>query len=108
MNGKTFCISINGQRAVDLGYAIQNGYCYSAIYDSSTKIGQLEVVIDEPGIYKGRTNKWVDVSYIEQDNVDVALSILSRMGFKGCHALIIEEIDDGKYFEQNTLCGVII
>lgn len=105
---KTFCISINGQKAVDLGYAIQNGNCYAQIWNGSISIGQLEVVIDEPGVYNGFPKKWVDVSFIKHENVELAMSMLRRLGFSRCPAVIIEEIDDGNFFNQNELCGVII
>lgn len=89
----TKTISINGQKAVDIGYKFQNGYCYRGIYNHGKRIAQLEVVLDEPGQYNGYDIKWVDVSYIEPKNVDKVIKQLRRLGFGGCVATISDERD---------------
>ena len=99
----SYCISINGQRAVDLGYKFQNGSCYRGIYNHGKRLGQLEVVIDEPGEYNGYSEKWVDVSYIEHKNIDAVLKQLKRLGFSGCFAVLSESHENNGYCTEKTI-----
>lgn len=101
-----FTISINGQKAVDLGYKFQNGSCYATL---PSKLGQLEVVIDEPGEYNSFSNKWVDVSYIKTGAaVAQALDELSSLGFKGCPCYVSDCIVEGCIEKSNELFGCIL
>lgn len=98
---KSYLISINGQRAVDVGYNIQKNHCYK-----SFSFGQLEVVLDDEDMYNNFPQKWVDISFIQ--NVDIALDALAKLGFVGCPAIISEEIIDGCIAHDKEICGVII
>ena len=101
-----FTLNIYGQKAVDAGYAVNKGRCYSQILDG---IGQLEVTVDEPGEYKGCLNKWVNVSYIKRgEDIPVVLDELARLGFKGCWCYITEDIENGCFAEGKELCSLKI
>lgn len=92
-----YTIMINGQKAVDAGYKFCNGYCYRRIQTHGKFLGQLEVVIDEPGQYNGLQNKWVSVAFIENGkDVEKTLKALSKIGFSGCPCVISldQEYDD--------------
>lgn len=104
-----FVVSVNGQKAVDAGYAFQRGACYRGIMNHGKKIAQLEVVVDEPGEYNGNPNKWVDVSYIKTGkNVETVLNILSKIGFKGCKCIISKEKQDDCIVEAKELFCTIV
>ena len=89
-------VSIYGQKAVSVGYKIQSGYCFHQITDNRRPIAQLEVVLDDNGVYKGLRNKWVDVTLFDGVSVERALNCLARLGFEGCYAFISIEDNTGR------------
>ena len=105
---KTYCLSFNGQNAVDIGYKFQNGSCYRPIYDHGKVIAQLEVVIDENGMYNGLPCKWVDVSYIDKKNINAVINQLGKIGFKNKIAWLEEEEIEGSFAVSKIICGVKI
>lgn len=97
----TYTVSINGQRAVNRAYEINNGHCYTGIYINSERVAQMEVVLDEDGTYNGWAVKWVDVSYVKPSDVENVIAELSRMGFGGCKAVLMEDhIEEDSYIIQ--------
>lgn len=102
---KTYCISINGQKAVDRAREICKGFCYRKFCE----LGYIEIVVDEPGTYKGRPNKWVDISYIENlQNVDQLVIALPNIGFFGCYAVIAEETLVGSTIHQKEIMSLTL
>jgi hypothetical protein len=91
----SYTVSINGQRAVNRAYEIIGNHCYTGIYINSVRVAQMEVVLDEEGEYNGWLIKWVDVSYINETNIDAVICELSNMGFSGCKAVLMEDRYDG-------------
>lgn len=114
MAGIEYVISIQGQQAVDAGYAFQRGHCYRVIRDWNGRfMGQLEVVLDDKDkIYNGIPSQWVDVSFIDRNDIERILSHLSKIGFKGCPCVIgqenrSDERPDGKD-DYGEMCCLII
>jgi hypothetical protein len=105
---KQFNIAINGQRAVDAAYAFIRTRCYRGIYNHGEKIAQVEVVIDDPGTYNGNPNKWVDVTVLEQKQIETVVKQLSRLGFMGCPCIVQEESLIGCLATGTDLCCFII
>ena len=105
MKKRFYNIMIHGQKAVNAGYKLQNGFCYvKTPYNS-----QLEVVIDDEGSYNGLTNKWVAVSFIDNaNNIPKVMDFLAENGFKGCRCTIDEEIQNGCFGDNKTLFCTII
>lgn len=89
-------VSIYGQKAVSVGYKFQSGYCFRQITDNRRPIAQLEVVLDDNGIYKGLRNKWVDVTLFDGVSVEKAFNYLARLGFEGCYAFMSIEDNMGR------------
>lgn len=109
-----YVIDIQGQQAVDAGYALQDGHCYKVIKDWNGRfMGQLEVVLDEPEtVYNGIVQQWVQVAFVRQDDIQRVLSYLAKNGFTGCPCEISQESlenerPDGKK-DEGTLCCMII
>lgn len=101
-----YTISINGQKAVDVGYRITAGRCYKRLENG---IAQLEVVVDDPGTYNGNPNKWVDVSYIKTgSDVEKVINILAKLGFSGCPCLVTKDTASGCYVKSAELFCCII
>lgn len=88
-------ISLYGQQAVTTAYRLQKNKCYTSIMKNNTKIAQLEVVIDEPGLYNGLSQKWVDITICNSDFYTVA-NVLSNIGFKNCWAMVYLESECGE------------
>lgn len=105
---KQFNIAINGQKAVEAARAFIGTDCYRGIYNHGKRIAQLEIVIDEPGTYKGNTNKWVDVTILKQKHIESVIKQLSRLGFKGCPCVMQAEIVTGCLINSTDLCCFII
>ena len=105
---KQFNLAINGQKAVDAAYAFIGNSCYRGIYNHGKRIGQVEVVIDDDGYYKGNPNKWVAVTVLEQKQIETVINQLSRIGFKGCPAMIEEQDVRGCMATAADLCCIII
>lgn len=76
---KQFNIAINGQKAVDAARAFIGTACYRGIYNHGKRIAQVEIVIDEPGTYKGNSNKWVDVTILNQKNIEMVVNQLAML-----------------------------
>ena len=86
---KTYCININGQKAIDAAKKIIGNYCYKNLGE----LGQVEIVLDSEETYNGLTQKWVAVSYIQTiNNVQNALNYLRNNGFLGC--IVTVSVDD--------------
>jgi hypothetical protein len=111
MENSYFVISVNGQKAVDAGYKFQKGACYRQIINHGKALAQLEVVVDDEGMYNGNPNKWVDVAYIKTGkDVETVLNILSKIGFKNCPCFISEVINSNTDFidtEKELFCTII-
>ena len=105
---KQFNIAINGQAAVDAAYAFIGNGCYRGIYNHGKRIGQIEVTIDDDGYYNGNPNKWVDVTVLQQNQIETVLKQLSRIGFSGCPCIIQDETLDGCIATATDLCCLII
>lgn len=84
MKEQSYTISINGQQAVDAARKFCNGFCYRSVEG----LGQMEIVLDSTDKYNGYIQKWVDVAYVEEENIPELLRTLSAMGFYGCFAII--------------------
>lgn len=102
-------IMINGQQAVDAGYAFCKNSCTRGVYKAGKRIAQMEVVLDDDGSYNGLLNKWVYVGYIKNTK-DVAktLSCLARMGFEGCLATVGRFIDSEVVCAEDIYCATVI
>lgn len=94
-DGKQYTISVNGKKAVDIASHINSGKCYSALKINGQFAGQIEVTIDDDGMYNGRPNKWVDISFIPSEMVFSVIAWLTNNGFSGCFAYIAEESGNG-------------
>lgn len=105
---KQFNIAINGQKAVDAAYAFVGNACYRGIYNHGKRIGQVEVTIDDAGCYNGNPNKWVDVTVLQQNQIETMLKQLSRIGFAGCPCIIQQEDLTGCMATATDLCCLII
>lgn len=105
---KQFNIAINGQKAVDVARAFIGPVCYRGIYNHGKRIAQVEVVVDEPGTYKGNPNKWVDVTILNQKNIEIVVNQLSRIGFKGCPCVVQTETVTGCLINSVDLCCFIL
>lgn len=105
---KQFNIAINGQKAVDVARAFVGSGCYRGIYNHGKKIAQVEVVIDDTGTYNGNPNKWVDVTVLEQKQIETVVKQLFRLGFAGCPCIVQEEILIGCVATGTDLCCFII
>ena len=105
---RQYCIAIQGQKAVNAGYAFQRGSCYRGIFDHGKKIAQLEVVLDEDTYYNGILSKWVDVIVFQQKDIEKTLGQLEKIGFKGCPCIISLEKVQGCFSEAKSLCCLII
>lgn len=103
-----YTISVNGEKAVNVAMAFQRGACYRGVYDHGKRIAQLEMVINDDEYYNGIIKKWVDVSYIKYEDIPKVIKQLEKLGFKGCPALVIEEIENGCNLIQKELCCFII
>lgn len=109
-----YVIDIQGQQAVDAGYAFQGNYCYRQIKDWNGRfMGQLEVVLDDKDeLFNGIPSQWVSVAFIQRDDIEKILSYLAKIGFKGCPCEIRQENlndyrPDGKQ-DDGGLCYLII
>lgn len=109
-----YVISIQDQKAVSNGYALQNGHCYKVIQNSKGKfLGQLEVVLDDhDNIYKGIPSLWVDVSFISYEDIKTVLKWLKSNGFFGCPCIISQENrsdyrPDNKANDGDLCCFII-
>lgn len=105
---KQFNIAINGQKAVDAARAFIKNACYRGLYNHGKRIAQVEIVIDEPGTYKGNPNKWVDVTILNQKNIENVVNQLSRIGFNGCPCVVQAETVTGCLINSVDLCCFII
>lgn len=83
-----YTISINGQEAVDRARTLIGNKCYLPIGK-----WQLEIVIDEDGRFNGLSNKWVDLSYIHENEIADAKAKLKELGFCGTALLVKEHIN---------------
>ena len=102
LTGKKYCISVNGERAVKLGYEFTAGKCYRAVMINNRFSGQLEVVIDNEGTYNGRPNKWISISYIPVNMVVQVIAWLEDNGFSHCFATIQEEDEQESDYLPDT------
>lgn len=114
MTGIEYVIEIQGQQAVDAGYAFQDGRCYRVIRDWNGRfMGQLEVVLDDPDrLYNGIPSQWVAVSFIDGNDIERILSYLAKIGFKDCPCVISQENrsndrPDGKDDYGEMCCFII-
>lgn len=103
-----FNIAVNGQKAVDAARAFIGPVCYRGIYNHGKRLAQVEIVVDEPGTYKGLPNKWVDVTVLNQRDIEGVVSQLSRLGFSGCPCMIQGENVMGCLVNSTDLCCFII
>lgn len=87
-----YYIAVNGQKAVDLARKIIGNKCYLALMPNGKWLTQIEVVIDEPGNYNGKPNKWVDFSFINPEDIETVIKWLKENGFSGCFAYMANEI----------------
>lgn len=99
--GKKYHIEINGQKAVDMAYAILNSKCYSVIHINGSFAAQMEVAIDEPGMYNGRPNKWVSFGYIPYEMIEKVINWLSENGFSGFFTIIQQEDEQDSDYVPN-------
>jgi len=101
----SYAVCVNGQKAVDAARRFCKGFCYRQIMTHDRTVGQMEVVIDEPGSRLGLSNKWVAVSWIKSgSDINEVLSCLHRLGFSGCLCEIIMEEERGSTVYQRTIC----
>lgn len=91
-------IEVYGQKAVDIGYAIQGNHCYRGLYNHGKRIAQLEVTIDDDGLYNGFEQKWVSVTIIG-NNAENVVQLLGKIGFAGCWAMSRWDIENGYAME---------
>lgn len=81
---KYFTICINGQKAVDAGYKLCAGKCYTKLCGA-----QIEVTIDCSDNYNGIPQKWVSASFIDRaSDIPRVLDALRENGFDGCKCII--------------------
>lgn len=88
--GTEYCISVNGQCAVNQAKKIIGNKCYQPIFQNSF-IGQIEITIDEPGEYNGLPKKWVSISFIPHNKIDKVISWLQDNGFSDMLSVIQQE-----------------
>ena len=98
-----YTIYINGEKAVKAGYALQGNHCFKSL-----PFGQLEVTVDENTIKGSIIQKWVDVSYINHGDVEIAIQALADLGFRGCKCIIAKETEVGCVAKTTELCAMII
>lgn len=97
----TYSIYINGEKAIKAADKIIGNRCYKNLGD----LGQIEIVLDDDRIYKGRINKWVAVYGLKTLKTieSKVIPFLKDQGFSGCYAVIYKEIDDAAILNQITL-----
>lgn len=103
-----FNIAVNGQKAVEAARAFIGSACCRGIYNHGKRLAQVEIVVDEPGMYKGLPNKWVDVTVLKQRDIEAVVIQLSRLGFSGCPCMIQAENVMGCLANSTDLCCFII
>lgn len=109
-----YSIELQGQKAVDVGYALQGNHCYKVITDWNGRfMGQLEVVLDDKNVvYNGFTSQWVAISFLHREDIERMLSYLRKAGFVGCPCIIIQENrydvrPDGKPDDGELCCFIL-
>ena len=105
---KQYVISINGQKAIEAGYAFVGNHCFRKLYKAKHFIGQLEVVLDSEDEYKGILQKWVDVTVPRRSDLIQMLDLLANNGFKDCPCIIQEEEVINCFAHATTLCCIKI
>ena len=97
----TYSIYINGEKAIKAAEKIIGNRCYKHLGD----LGQIEIVLDDDRIYKGRINKWVAVYGLKTLKAieSKVIPFLKNQGFSGCYAMIYKEVDNNANFDQSTL-----
>lgn len=97
----SYSIYINGEKAIKAADKIIGNRCYKNLGD----LGQIEIVLNDDRIYKGKINKWVAVYGLEtlETIESKVIPFLKNQGFSGCYAEIYKEIDD----DDETKCGEI-
>lgn len=98
-----YTIYINGEKAVKAGYALQGNRCYKSL-----PFGMLEVTVDENITENGIIQKWVDVSYIKHDDMEIAIQSLADLGFRGCPCIIAKETEVSCVAKSEELCAMVI
>lgn len=97
----TYTISINGQKAVDTARKIQKNHCYKRLFKNGKYLAQMEIVLDDDGVYNGKPNKWVDVSYISTyENVFKTIQLLIKLGFNDCFCFLAEESEEDNHYRE--------
>lgn len=104
--GKQYCISVNGQQAVNAAAKLIGNRCYMPVKSDEIEykdlyIGQLEIVLDDDRIYNGLPCKWVSLSFIPSENIIPAVIWLKNHGFENCHADIVQEDDQTSDYIPN-------
>lgn len=104
-------LSIQGQKAVDAGYKLQNGRCYRILQNHGKRIAQTEVVLDSDEYYKGIQSKWVDVTIYDLKYFEDVVKQLKRLGFDKCPCTFELEYDPceicGDDFEKYQFCFIL-
>lgn len=97
----SYSIYINGEKAVKAAEKIIGNRCYKNLGD----LGQIEIVLNDDRIYKGKINKWVAVYGLKTSKAieSKVIPFLKAQGFSGCYAKIYKEVDNGAIFDQITL-----
>lgn len=107
--GKKYCISVNGQKAVNIAKELQQGKCYKVIESNGEFAAQMEIVLDDDTIYNGYVSKWVSFSFIPCDMVSPVISWLQENGFSLCNAVISEEDSQTTdYIEEHEEINFVI
>lgn len=97
----SYSIYINGEKAVKAAEKIIGNRCYKNLGD----LGQIEIVLNDDRIYKGKINKWVAVYGLKTSKAieSKVIPFLKNQGFSGCYAKIYKEVDNDAIFDQITL-----
>ena len=91
-----YTICIPGEQATNIANIICKGKCYKKILNHGKVIAQLEPVLYD----------LVDVSYVDQKNINTVLKILRKIGFDNMMCELYFDHTHGCISELEFICAI--
>lgn len=98
----TYTITCDGKKNIEIAEKIANGHCYGHIANG---MAQVEVVIpygEQGYTCPSKKHGLIDISYINQKNVDAVLAAMKQAGFSGLCLLCKED----SFGNQKSICAI--